>query len=296
MSDLTLFENMPALPADVLERFSTVDQRVGGEDSASTRRRISINGGRFREIVNGKQVAVSKEDWLDVVIVDGSAIMRNYYSGQFDPSNPAPPDCWSLDCNTPAPEVRAPKATRCMGCQFDVAGSGFGSSRACRRFQRLAVVLDGKLDTIYQLQIPAMSIFGQPNGQNLPLRAYMNFLRSHGRPSGTLVTRIYFDTNSSTPKLFFKPQRVLARDEVDTVFSLIDLPETKQAIEMSVASMDGVVANQQSRPAANASPRGSVEADVEEDAPQPRKRATAAKPQPAEPSKDLAALVDDWDD
>jgi hypothetical protein len=91
---------------------------------------------------------VSKEDHLNVVVVNAAAISRTYYEGTYDPNNTSAPTCWSTDTRAPAADVPAEqkKASRCTDCPMNVKGSGQGDSRACRYNQRLAITLEGKPD------------------------------------------------------------------------------------------------------------------------------------------------------
>ena len=104
MSDLTLFENNALATSDLFKSLNDVNDNLlsGGGGGA---RRISLRGGKFREIVGKEQVNVSKDDNMNVVIVNAAKISRTYYAGTYDPENPAPPACWSADTQTPAPEV-----------------------------------------------------------------------------------------------------------------------------------------------------------------------------------------------
>ena len=70
------------------------------------------------------------------------------------------PTCWSSDTDKPDDNVDAPQASRCADCEQNVKGSGKGESRACRYSQKIAVSLEEDMDNVYQMQLPATSIFG----------------------------------------------------------------------------------------------------------------------------------------
>lgn len=260
---------------------------VGGE-----RRRISLSGGKFREIINGEQVRVSKEDAMNIVIIDAAKISRTYYSGQYDPSNIVPPACWSHDTQKPAPEVpeETRQSDRCMDCPQNIKGSGQGESRACRFGQRLAVVLEGQLDKVYQLQLAATSIFGESKDGKLPMQGYARLLHAHKTPHIAVVTQMYFDENSNTPKLFFKPVRPLEEDELQQVLALKDDPATKDAITMTVSQTDSVKV---AEPKALFEEKPKPEPEAVEE---PKKVVKKQASVPTESDPDIDSIIEDWQD
>ena len=299
MSDITLFENNPLANTDLFKELQEVNNNllsgVGGY-----RRRISLNGGKFREFVNGEQVSVSKEDSMNMVIVNAAKVSRQYYEGNYDPQNPTAPKCWSADTEAPAPEVPADQrmASRCTDCKMNIKGSGQGESRACRFGQRIAVALEGELDKVYQLQLPATSVFGAAKDGNMPMRAYAQFLTAHNTPAIAVMTNMRFDESSSVPKLFFKAVRPLDEEELKTVVEMKDHPDTLEAITLTVAQTDGV---DKSVPKADA-PKKKEEPkplfDNEEEAPveEPTKVAKKTAPAPSGGIDDLSSIIDNWDD
>ena len=158
MSDMALFEEGNSLISkDLFKELTAVDDLLSGGTSVSTiPPRISIKGAKFREMVSGEQTQVRKDDFLNVVIVNAGALSRTYYEGEYDSDNPTPPACWSPDNKKPDAEVENPQAKTCESCPQNVKGSGKGESRACRFNQRIAVLLEGDLDTVYQLQLPQL--------------------------------------------------------------------------------------------------------------------------------------------
>ena len=183
-------------------------------------RRVSIQGSNF----TGLDLQTDSTA-IDVVIVNAAAVSRSYYKGDYDPKAKRLPTCWSSDTQRPAPEVppEQRQSARCIDCTNNVRGSGSGGGRACRFSQRLAIVEGQALDTVYQLQVPASSIFGKAGGRSsMPLQAYAKFLSGHGTPSAAVVTRISFDTGSPVPRLFFYPQRPLEEKELQKVRLMVD--------------------------------------------------------------------------
>lgn len=282
MSEMTLFKGkyaMPAMPQDFNDPLT--DAISGGGGSGG--RRISIKGKAFRQVVNGKEVSISEENLLDVVLISAAPVSRMYYAGAYKEGEVVPPTCWSSDTQTPDNSV--PKenrqSARCNDCPMNIKGSGTGDTRACRFSQRVAVVLDGEIEdkNIYQMQLPATSVFGDAEGNKMPLQAYGRFLKANNAHAIAVVTRMKFDIGATQPKLFFSAVRPLSQEELDICLSLRDHPDTLAAITLSVSQTEGVPA----LPAATTAAKKAVvvEDDDEEEVPAPKKVAAkkaAVKP------------------
>ena len=205
-------------------------------------RRISIRGNKFTELIDTHEASVGDDEY-EVVVVNAAPIARSYYESDFDSEKPMLPTCWSSDTQTPSvdvpPEQR--RASRCMDCPNNIRGSGFGSSRAFRFSQQLAVVPQGRLQEVYQIRLPATSIFGETREGHMPMQAYAKFLRNRDTPAISVLTKIYFDQVSSIPKLFFKPTRPLRDEELDVVSDMIKHPDTIQAITTDYTLTEGSI-------------------------------------------------------
>jgi len=301
MSDVTLFENNALANSDLFKSLQDVnDNLLSGSGGGDQRRRISLNGGKFREFVNGEQVSVSKEDNMNMVIVNAAKISRQYYEGNYDAQNPTPPKCWSTDTEAPAPEVPADQrmASRCMDCKMNVKGSGQGESRACRFGQRIAVALEGQLDKVYQLALPATSVFGDGKDGKMPMQAYARFLSAHNTPAIAIITNMRFDESSSVPKLFFKAVRPLDEEELKTVVEMKDHPDTLKAITLTVAQTDGVdkKAPKQAAPEKKEEPKPLFDNEDDEPVEEPTKVVKKTAPAPSGGDGDLSSIIDNWDD
>ena len=194
-------------------------------------RRLSFRDGGFVSIEDGWQQKVA--DTVDVVVVNAANVSRLYYKDAYDTNRTAMPMCWSATTQTPDEGVPMSdrQSVRCMDCEKNIRGSGGRlNSRACRFVQRLAVVLDGQFDTVYQLQLSATSIFGRGKNNNKPLQEYAKFLGGRGTKIISVVTRIYVDSFSDFPRLCFKPVRSLTPSELRSVEGLKKDPATLQAI------------------------------------------------------------------
>lgn len=275
---------------------------MGG--SSQSGKRISIKGGVWRLIANGKEVAKNEDRALNIVIANAAHhISRTYYEGQFQEGeeNKTSPRCWSENSDTPSPEVTEPLATRCVDCPMNQKGSGQGDSRACRFSQRLAVLLGNDLNgDIYQLALPSKSIFGEGEPGKWPLQTYVKMIGARNFPVSSVVTEARFDTDSATPKLTFKPVKVLSPEEHALVIKRGAEPEAISAISLTVHQQDNTKPTVASAPV--------LEAPKVEPAPVVSSGFTAVAEEVAEPVKvkpkqeepaeksDLTQLLADWDD
>lgn len=280
----------------------------------SGNKRISIEGGAFREFVGGKEVRVSEERSMKVILINAAPVSRMFFEGTYVKGAKTKPTCWSSDTQTPdkaVPEDQR-QAKFCKDCQQHIKGSGQGESRACRFQQRIAVALDGELhkDAVYQITLPSTSVFGDPEGKKMPLQAYGRHLKAYNTPAISIVTEMRFDIDSATPKLVFSPVRALEEDELAIAVRLQSHPDTIKAITLNVSQMDGVIpepkgtlpmgelTKQEDAPAyekivAKTAPKAAKVA-VEE-VPEPIKVTKKAAPVVEEKSE-LSDIVGDWDD
>jgi len=316
MSNVAVF-NPSSIPAFARAAgLSDVAKALAG-NSGSGGKRISIKGGVFRLMSDGKEVGAIDERFLDVVIVKAAAkVARIFYMNKYDPeAAAAAPNCWSTDGDKPDTGVKEPQSKTCASCPQNVAGSGNGQSRACRYQQRLAVVLANDIEgsDVMQLPLPATSIFGKSEGDNHPLQAYARWLVAQSVDPATVVTRMKFDTKAEAPKLHFKAMRWLTDDEYAIAAEKGKSPEAINAVALNVSAVDGV----KPLDLAGSKPKAAPVVEEEEEAPAPAPKKAAAKPkaeepaeEPAEPAvrkaeakpsavppkKSLADVVSDWDD
>ena len=183
----------------------------------------------------------------------------------------------------------------------EAEGSGQGETRACRFSQRVAVLLDGDIEKkeVYQLQLPATSVFGDGKDGKMGLQAYGKFLAANNVHAISVVTRMKFDVASEQPKLSFNAVRPLDQEELDIAIEMRDSDEAKTAITMSVGAFDGE--KKAAAPAAPAKKKAApvVEED-DEPAPKPKKKAAPVveeeDDEPAPKPKKKAAPVVEEDD
>lgn len=308
MSDIKLFEGNPLANSDLFKSLQKMNDTLGG-NSFGTTRRISLRGGKFREIINGEQVKVSKDDTMNIVVIAAAPIARTFYEGTYNPDVVTRPTCWSSDTEKPDEDVLEDhrQANRCADCPQNIKGSGQGESRACRFSQRLAVVIEGDMKTVYQLQLPATSIFGDAKDNKMPMQGYARFLKAHNTPAIAVVTQMRFDEDADVPKLFFSPVRPLSEDELEQAVALMEHEDTKRAIEFKVFETDHVpelpepvskVVEIKDAPAKKTKAKDTPKKEEEDDIPEPEKKVSkkAEVEEDMEDEEDLAALVSSWDD
>lgn len=298
-----------------------VTKTLAGESAGGGMRRISIKGKEFREMIGGKEYRVSEDRSMNVVIVKAAPkISRTYYEGTYSEGESKPPICWSSDGQKPDVAVKDKQSNTCLNCPQNIKGSGAGESRACRFSQRLAVLIEGEIEReeVYQLVLPATSIFGDGEKGKLPLRAYAEFLSLKDAPMSGVITEMKFDSSSAVPKLFFRPIRAVTEEEWEVIQRLKDSKDATKAIELTVSQSDNVQkeAPPAPKPAAIAAPV--TEEDYEDETPAPAKSKMATKPSvtesdeeeaieepkkaapkkaaPAAESSSLEDLIGEWDD
>lgn len=236
-NDIALFPgNLPSYLKGGAQLDATTKALVGSGGG----KRISIKGSVFRLVVDGQEIAQKDERFLPVVVVAAApAVSRTFYASTYQEGVTVQPDCWSPDGITPDATSEAVQAKSCASCPQNVAGSGQKGSRACRYSQRIAVVLDNDMGgDVFQVTLPAQSIFGKPEAGKMPLQAYAKHLAGHGVPITAVVTEMRFDTASATPKLTFKPLRPLTEDEFNICKEQGSSMDAVSAITMSVAQVD----------------------------------------------------------
>ena len=289
--ELTAF-NPSKLPAFAKSgELSDLAKSLAGGGGNVASKRISIKGGVFRLLSGSEEVASIDDRHLDVVIVQAAPkISRTFYVGTYEEGSAKGPACWSADGEKPDAYAEDPQSSSCASCPQNAAGSGQGSSRACRYNQRLAVVLANDVGgDVMQLSLSATSIFGKEEGDKRPLQAYARYLAAQSISPETVVTRLRFDTKAAVPKLFFQPMRWLEQDEFEIVKEKSESAEAKSLVVVSF----GKGGSKKITPApALAAPKETAEAF---DEPEKRKPAVKASAVPTKKTGDLASVVDAWD-
>lgn len=287
--------NPAQVPAFARNAQSSISKALAGSGLNSTKR-ISIEGGVFRLIAAGKEVAAIPDRHLDVVIVAAApGVGRTFYAGTYVKGQASAPDCWSADGERPDASISNPQSDRCATCDKNAKGSGQGDSRACRFSQRLAVVLANDIHgDVLQITAPATSIFGKEEGGNRPLQAYARWLGAQSIAPEALVTRMKFDLKATAPKLHFEAARWLTDDEYAVCQEKGQSEAAKQAITMSFAQTEKVAA-----PAPlglpGKPPKAAKAAEEEEASEEPTKRKEAAPASAPKKAANISSVIDNWD-
>jgi hypothetical protein len=269
---------------------------------ASGSKRISIRGGVFRKIVGGEEVGKITGRELNVIIVNANKnVSRIFYAGKYNPTEIVPPTCQSTDGLTPEAGIEDKQAALCSACPQNIAGSGEGNSRACKYQRRLAILLEGDTSgDVYQLTIPATSIFGKGEGNLHPFESYIKYIAGNGRNINQIITQISLDTDSDTPKLLFSPARHVNQEEWGLSEDAGSSLAARNAVTMSVAQTDGVKkpkAVEYKGPILKAF-KAEPQSEPEESAEilEPVKRVAKKPDVPAADKKNLADVINAWGD
>jgi hypothetical protein len=306
-NEMTLFGNQSNAALALLQGLDDdLTSKLAGGGGGN--RRISIEGNVFREYIGGKEVRVSDDRAMQVVLINAAAVGRTFYAGTYVKGQKAKPTCWSADTQSPDPAVPVEQrqANFCKDCAQNIKGSAAqGDGRACRFSQRVAVALAsdaGVDDNVYQVSLPATSVFGDAVGQKMPLQSYGRYLKAHNTHAISVVTEMRFDPDGQM-KLVFKPVRALNEGELRQVLALREHPDTVKAITFTVSQMDqsdDAKAAPAPAPApapAAAKPEPKIEKVAAEEVEEPKKVVKKSTPaaEPAEKA-DLSDIVGDWDD
>jgi hypothetical protein len=299
MSNLSIFKSDVKVVSNRAHEVSELSKALAGSSSNNSRR-ITMNKGVFRRMVNGKEAGKVKDGFINVIIINAlPKVSRQFYAAAYDPdAAPTLPDCWSNLGDLPDPKAANPQAANCASCPQNIEGSSSnGKSRACKFQRRIALLLENDMSgDVYQMNIPAASLFGKGSGNTHPFESYSKFLPANGESIDRVVTEIRFDEEETADVLKFTAVRHLSDDEMDVVAAAQATTESKNAVALTVAQQDGV---KQLPPGVK--PAAKVVAEpVEEDEPvieEPVKRASKkAEVPPAAAKANLADVVSAWSD
>lgn len=295
MSNMTLFSNGASVPAYLKDITDDLTDTLAG--NSNQYKRISIKGGVWRMVINGKEISKNEDRSMNFIVVAASPNnTRTFYSKSYVEGEALRPTCSSIDGTKPDANIEEPQAATCAACPQNIQGSGNNNSRACRFSRRLAVMLENDMREeadVYQLVVPAQSLFGSGENGKLPLIAYAQFLKANNVRISGVVTEARFDTNSPTPKLTFRAVRPLTEDEYYFTKEKGKSTDALNAINLDPTSLDKGAAPTPApaRPKTVEAPVVEVtEAPVEE----PKKREAPAKK--VETPTNLESLLEEWED
>jgi hypothetical protein len=296
MSNISIFKQESNAVSNRAQGVSELTKSLSGGGNI-TSRRITMAKGKFSRIVNGEQAGGKVPGSINVVIINAlPKVSRQFYATQYDPDAPPTlPDCWSNLGDVPDAKAPNAQASSCATCPQNIDGSGTnGKGRACRFQRRVALLLEGDMSgDVYQMNIPAKSLFGKGVGNTHPFESYLKFLPANGESIDRIVTQIAFDENETADVLKFTPVRHLTDDEVDVVEAAQSTAESKVVVQLTVAQQDGV----KKLPASAPAPAAKVEVEEVEAMEEPVKRASKkAEPTANAPKQNLADVVSAWSD
>jgi hypothetical protein len=299
MSNLSIFKSDVKVVSNRAHEVSELSKALAGS-SNNTSRRITMNKGVFRRMVNGKEAGKVKDGFINVIIINAlPKVSRQFYAAAYDPdAAPTLPDCWSNLGDVPDPKAANPQAPNCASCPQNIEGSSAnGKSRACKFQRRIALLLENDMSgDVYQMNIPAASLFGKGSGNTHPFESYSKFLPANGESIDRVVTEIRFDEEETADVLKFTAVRHLNDDEMDVVAAAQATAESKNAVALTVAQQDGV----KQLPAGAKPVAKAVFETAEDDEPvieEPVKRASKkAEVPPAAAKANLADVVSAWSD
>lgn len=251
-------------------------------------KRISIRGKAFRKVVGGKEVSVSENNYMDVVIVKmAHTASRTFYAQSYKEGEKISPTCWSSDSRVPDIDVKTPQSKSCDTCQFSAKNSGAnGTGTACRLSWRMAVVLPSDpAGDVMQLVLPATSCFGKEENGKYPFRPYIQLLANNNVSAGRVVTRMQFDAKASTPKVIFNPAAAVNANDLEVLQRQGKSAAAESAVKLTVYQSDEAP----SEVSVEATP---VEAKSDVDASEPVLR-PSAQPQ-AQPVNNASEVMKKW--
>jgi len=281
---------------EIQNSLATIDHGIDEDTRAvagnASSKRISIKGGVFRKMVNGKEAAAIEDRHMNVIFVKlAHTPSRTYYTSGYVEGQKVSPTCWSNDSKTPDPEVKTPQASSCDQCQWSVKGTGQnGQGTACRLSWRTAVVLPSDpAGDVMQLVLPATSVFGKEDNGRWPFRAYVQMLASNNISASRVVTKMQFDTKAAVPRVLFSPVAAVTQDVVGTIVQQSKTKEAENAVRLTVYQTDEGEAPEVAQPVS----AGTMETPSADDSvPEPKKRESSG-PAAGEP-KDVSELVKKW--
>lgn len=267
-----------------------VDDDTRAVAGSSGNKRISLEGGVFRKYVNGKQVAAVQDRHMDIILVKmAHNPSRTFYTGSYQKGVKVSPVCWSQDAKTPDPSVKTPQASACDKCPHSIKGTGQGGiGTACRISWRTAVVLPQMPDgDVMQLVIPGASVWGPEEAGKWRFRPYIQMLAANNVSAGRVITKMQFDMNSSSPRLWFSPVAPVNADEVELLAQQGKTDAAERAIKLTVFQSDS--GNEEAPTEPTAYSVSSEEAEVEE----PKLR-ESTKTAAAEAPSDVPDVIRKW--
>lgn len=310
MSNITTVSANP-LTADVPDFLrdagvSELTKTLAGGDRV---KRIVPKNGIFSLVVGKDAIGKVKNDLPAIIVNASPKVGRIFYARAWTPdAEPTAPDCFSNDGNVPDAKAASPQARTCNECPQNIKGSGQGGTKACRFTRRLAVMLEQDFGTplegeVYQMNLAAMSLFGEGPADRYTFEEYVKYLKNNGRSVDHMVTNITFNEDRDNQGLLFSPVRYVSKHEYALGQKAAAMPEVQKIIvftpyQADMAGRGAAPALAAPVPAAAAtfsaekSPAAAVAADA--DVPAPTVRAAKAEQAPPAGKPSLSSVLAEW--
>lgn len=127
--------------------------------------RITTKGGRISAIIDGA-VAAGPVNELDVIVIgvfpEARLTSRVFYAGQYKEGENKAPTCFSDKGDVPSQHAEQPQAASCATCPQNIKGSSSTGGTACGYYKRLAVMLPGIPDMVFELRVSVKGIVAKP--------------------------------------------------------------------------------------------------------------------------------------
>jgi hypothetical protein len=227
------------------------DEAKVGSDFVSPPR-ISIRGKVFRLVIDGEERGLFTKNeegekvpisGLNVVVVGtNKGKYKTYYGDRtYSEDSSSAPICYSYDGIAPSPNSEEEQSKSCAACPHNVWGSKITDqkkqTRACSDNKLLAVLLHSGVSNnapaesptgfVFQMKIPPSALGRSKEDKkanptaNTSWAEYLDLLNHFPAdgdmtqiPISTVLTRITFSQEASTPKPQFKPLRFLTEEEM----------------------------------------------------------------------------------
>ena len=249
---------------------------------------------------------------LEVVVLRANSNRSKiFYAKGWKEGDDSRPDCYSADGIKPDASIEKPQAKSCATCPKNVWGSKTTESgtkiKACTDSVRLAVVAPDAVDDPMLLRVPAASIKAWREFGSVCARRRLSY--------NSVVVRLSFEADASTPKLVFNPVGLVSPAtfaEIDEVAEseLVDNIINGGGLALNSEHADGFLSGPQSdevseevtadevdEAVAEAVAEDEPEQEVEEPKPKPRAKPKAAAKPKAEPEPEKSDdVVDDLGD
>jgi len=156
---------------------------------------------------------------LKVVVANEGTLSRNFYTYQGELK------CWSSDSNTPDDSVplATRQSSRCIDCVQNIKGGANNNSKPCKFFTTVTLV-EEESKIVCSLRIGGASLFAKALNK-MTLYQYRDYLKSNREKLNTILTEVYFFKVNGFYRIYFKPARPLATEEMEAVEGLIEQDE-----------------------------------------------------------------------